>query len=129
MNITVTMQQVLDFKEIVNDFREKKLPLPCAYKLIKISNALDKDIEFYQSKFQEIIENFAKKNNDGSYAYSGDGSQIMIQDDKIDECNDELEKLMSLEIQVDNLDFSIDNFGTDIECTPDELEKLAPFLN
>ena len=53
----------------------------------------------------------------------------MIQDDKIDECNDELEKLMGLEIQVDNLDFSIDNFGADIECTPDELEKLTPFLN
>ena len=69
------------------------------------------------------------KNDDGSYAYSDDGSQIMIQDDKIEECNDELEKLMGLEIQVDNLDFSIDNFGADIECTPDELEKLAPFLN
>jgi len=129
MKIKVTMQQVLEFKEVVGDFREKKLPLPGAYKLLKISNALDKDMEFYHEKFQNIIETFAKKDDDGNYVYSDDGSQIIIQEDKIDECNTALEELMGLEIEVDNLDLSIDNFGQDAEYTLEELEKFTPFMN
>lgn len=128
MNITVKMQDILSFKEAVVDFKEKKLPLPGAYKMVKISNNLDKEVEFYQSKFQEILEKYAKKNDTGEYVFSEDGSQIIIQDDKIDECNSELEELLNLDVEIDNLDFSIENLG-DIECTPEELEKIAPFMN
>lgn len=128
MNITVKMQDVLEFKEAAIDFREKKLPLPGAYKLVKISNALDKEIEFYQTKFQEILEKYAKKDEAGNYVYSEDGSQIIIQDEKIEECNNELEELLNLDVEIDNLDFSIENLG-EIECTPEELEKIAPFMN
>lgn len=128
MEITVKMQDVLNFREAVAGFREKKLPLAGAYKLTKINNALDKDYEFYSNRFQEIIEKYAKKDADGNYEFSEDNTQILIQEDKLTECNDELEALSDLDVTVDNMDLTIENFG-DIECTPAELDNIMPFLN
>ncbi len=128
MQITVTMSNVLDFKQTANQFREKTLPLVGAYKLMKISNSIDKEIEFYSTEFQKVIETYAQKDESGEYKFSEDGSQILIQPDKVEECNDALEKLLEMEVVVDNLDFTINDLGNDIECTPEELENLMPFL-
>lgn len=129
MEKTVTMQEVLDFRDAATSFREKALPLQGAYKLMKISNVLDKETEFYSSKFQEIIETYGEKNDDGSFKFSEDGNQIIIKDGMVEECNKAIEDLLNMEITVDNLNFTIENLGENIMCTPDELEGLMPFFN
>ena len=128
MEKTVTMQNVIDFRETAQVFREKSLPLQGAYKLMKISNALEKDVEFYGNRFQEIIETYGDKNEDGTYKFSEDGGQIIIKEGKVDECNKAIEELLKIEVTVDNLDFTIENLG-EMNCTPEELEGLMPFLN
>lgn len=129
MQKTVKISEIIDLREIADELRGKTLPLPGAYKLTKIINNLEKDFNFYSEKFQEIVATYAQKNEDGSYKFSEDGEQILIQTDKIDECNQKLEELLDLEVTLDNLDFSIENLGENFECTPNDLEKLMPFLN
>lgn len=129
MEKTVTMQNVLDFKEAAASFKEKALPLQGAYKIMKINNALDKETEFYSNKFQEIINTYGEKNEDGSYKFSEDGNQIIIKDGMVDECNKAIEDLLNMEVTIDNLNFTIENLGENIQCTPEELEGLIPFLN
>ena len=128
MEITIRMEQAIDFRDAADSFRNKKLPLPGAYKLNKILHNLEKDFEFYLTRFQEIIEKYAKKDEQGNYEFTEDGTQILIQDGKVDECNKELEELFNLEITIDNLNLTIDNLGENLECTPDELDKLMPFF-
>lgn len=129
MEKTITMQQMLNFKEVEQDFKSKTLPLKGAYKLMKISNALDDDLNYYSENFQKILEIYGAKEEDGTFKFSDDGEQIIIQEGKIEECNNAIEELLGMEITVDNLNFKIEDLGDNIECTPDELEGLMPLFD
>ena len=126
--VTVTMEQIMNFRNNMDFFGDTNLPLKGAYKLNKIRKAVDKEGEFYAEKFQEIIDKYAKKDENGQLIFSKDEDQIMIKDDLITECNEALANLQNLEVEVDNCNLSIEDLGEDLECTPDELAVLMPFM-
>ena len=127
--ITVTMQQALDFRKAYNFFNEIKLPLKAAYKLTKIKQAIEKETEYYGEKFQEIVDTYAKKDEDGNLMYSKDGTQILIKDGMIPECNQKLEELHNLEIGIENYNLTIEDLGEGIEVTTEDLDALMPFFS
>lgn len=127
--VKVTMSQILSLRQNIGFFLSQKLPLPVAYKLNKINNAASKEADFYQEKFSEIVEKYAKKDEEGNLVFSEDGEQIMIKDDLISECNEALEELMNLEVEIDNLGLTIDAFGENIECTATQIDAIVPFLD
>ena len=127
--VNVTMDQIIAFRNAGDIFADYKLPLKVAYKLNKLKKAIEVEGEFYGSKFQEIVDTYAKKDENGQVVFSDDGNQIMIQDGKIEECNQALEDLQTLTVEIDNCNLTIDDFGDDIQCTPEDLEALMPFLN
>ena len=126
--ISVTMDQIIDFRNNGDFFDGVNLPLKAAYKLNKIRKAVEKEGEFYSEKFQEILNQYAKKDENGELVFSEDGDQIMIKEDMIDECNKALNDLQTLEVQIETYGLSIDDFGEDLECTPDQLAALMPFM-
>lgn len=127
--VNVTMDQIIAFRNAEDIFENYKLPLKVAYKLNKLKKAIEVEGEFYSNKFQEIVDTYAKKDDNGQIVFSDDGNQIMIQDGKVEECNQALEDLQALTVEIDNCNLTIDDFGDDIECTPEDLEALMPFLN
>ena len=127
--VTITMRQIIDFRNNENFFADVNLPLKGAYKINKIRKAVEKEGEFYSSKFQEIVNTYAKKDDNGDIVFSEDGEQIIIQDDKIEECNQALSELQKLEVEIDNCNLTIEDLGENLECTPDELDALMPFLS
>lgn len=127
--VTITMRQVIDFRNNEGFFADVNLPLKGAYKINKIRKAIEKEGEFYSTKFQEIVNTYAKKDDNGDLVFSEDGEQIIIQDDKIEECNQALAELQRLEVEIDNCNLTIEDLGENLECTPDELDALMPFLN
>ena len=126
--ISVTMDQIIDFRNNGDFFDGTNLPLKAAYKLNKIRKAVEKEGEFYSEKFQEILNDYAKKDENGELVFSENGDQIMIKDDMIDECNKALADLQELEVQIENYGLSIEDLGEDLECTPDQLAALMPFM-
>lgn len=127
--VTITMRQVIDFRNNEGFFADVNLPLKGAYKINKIRKAIEKEGEFYSSKFQEIVNTYAKKDDNGDIVFSEDGEQIIIQDGKIEECNQALSELQKLEVEIDNYNLTIEDLGENLECTPDELDALMPFLS
>ena len=126
--VNVTMDQIIAFRNNGDFFAGATLPLKGAYKLNKIKKAVEKEGEFYTEKFQEIVDKYAKKDNDGNLVFSDDGNQIMIKDGMVDECNKALEDLQELEVEIDNFGLTLNDLGDDVECTPDELDALMPFM-
>lgn len=124
----VTMDQIIAFRNNGDFFSGTTLPLKGAYKLNKIKKAIEKEGEFYTEKFQEIVEQYAKHDDDGNLVFSEDGNQILIKDGMVEECNQALEDLQNLEIEIETYSLSLDDLGEDLECTPEELEALMPFL-
>ena len=127
--VTVTMDQIIDFRDNGGFFSDTNLPLKVAYKLNKIRKAVEKESEFYADKFQEIVHTYAKIDENGEIVFSEDGSQILIKDGMVEECNKALTELQGLEVQIENYNLSIDDFGEDLQCTPDQLNALMPFMN
>ena len=127
--ITVTMDQLIAFRNNGDFFSDTTLPLKGAYKLNKIKKSVEEESAFYVEKFQEIIDTYAQKNEQGQLVYSDDGSQILIKDGMVDECNKALEDLQAMEVPIENYGLSLDDLGDDVECTPEELETLMPFMN
>ena len=123
------MDQIIAFRNSGDFLGDTNLPLKVAYKLNKLKKAIEVEGEFYSNKFQEIVDTYAKKDENGNVVFSDDGNQIMIKDGMVDECNKALVDLQELTVEIDNCNLSIDDFGDDIECTPDELDALMPFLN
>ena len=117
--VKVTMDQIVNFRNNGDFFSDVTLPLKGAYKLNKIKKAVEKEGEFYSEKFQEIVEKYAKHDDDGNLIFSEDGNQIMIKDGMVDECNKALEDLQSLEVEIENYGFTLDDLGEDVECTQD----------
>ena len=126
--VTVTMEQLIDFRNN-NFFADTTLPLKGAYKLNKIKKSVEKENEFYIEKFQEIINTYAKKNENGELVFSDDGNQIIIKDGMVEECNKALNELQELTVEIENYGLKIEDLGETITCTPDELEALMPFLD
>lgn len=126
--VTITMDQLIAFRNNGDFFAETTLPLKGAYKLNKIKKAVEKENEFYVEKFQEIVNKYAKTDENGNLVYSDDGNQIMIKDGMVDECNKALDDLQNLEVQIENYGLTLEDLGDDVECTPDELEALMPFM-
>lgn len=122
------MDQLIAFRNNGDFFAGTTLPLKGAYKLNKIKKAVEKENEFYVEKFQEIVNKYAKTDDNGNLVYSDDGNQIMIKDGMVDECNKALEDLQNLEVQIENYGLTLEDLGDDVECTPDELEALMPFM-
>lgn len=126
--VKVTMDQIIAFRNNGEFFAGASLPLKGAYKINKIKKAVEKEGEFYTEKFQEIVDTYAKKDDDGNLVYSEDGSQIMIKDGMVEECNKALADLQELEVEVENYNLTLDDLGENLECTPEELEALMPFM-
>ena len=127
--VTITMNQIINFRDNGGFFANAHLPLKGAYKLNKIRKAVDKEAEFYAEKFKEIVETYARKDENGEYEFSEDGSQILIKEGMVAECNQAIEDLQNLEIEIENYNLTIDDLGDDLECTPDQLEALMPFMD
>lgn len=124
----VTMDQIIAFRNNGDFFGGATLPLKGAYKLNKIKKAVEKEGEFYTEKFQEIVDTYARKDDDGNLVFSDDGNQIMIKDGMVEECNKALADLQELEVEIETYDLSLEDLGEDLECTPEELEALMPFM-
>lgn len=127
--IKVTMEQLMDFKNNGDFFSGTVIPLKGAYKINKIKKAVESEADFYSTKFQEIVDKYAQKDDNGQVKFSDNGEQILIQEDKIEECNNALEDLQKMEIEVDNFNLKLEDLGENLECTPDQLDSLMPFMD
>ena len=126
--VKVTMDQIIAFSNNGDFFGGVTLPLKGAYKLNKIKKAVEKESEFYREKFQEIVDTYARKDENDQIVFSEDGNQIMIKDGMVEECNQALTDLQDLEIEIENYGLSLEDLGEELECTPEELEVLMPFM-
>ena len=108
------MYEVLDLQGLYNNIATIKLPLKTTYKFARLMKRAEEEIAVYQEKFREIVEEYGVKEN-GEYKFTPDGQSIVIIEGKEAECNTKLLELRNLEVQIDNIKFSIEELeGIDV---------------
>lgn len=108
----------------------EKLPLTCAYKLSKIRRAVAEDIDFYQKKYFEIVEEYGEKDDNGNLKYSDDGMIVLIASEKMDEAKQKIEELNNMEIHLDIDDYLLElsDFDSDTKISMEDISGILPFI-
>jgi hypothetical protein len=121
------LSSILSFPNFYNQIRSTSLPFKTVHKLSKLSKAIEEEIGFYREKMAELIEQYAQKDDEGNYVYINDGRDIAIIPDKIQECQAKIHELETMEIELPNIKFSVDEFEN-TTLTVDELQPILPFI-
>lgn len=108
----------------------EKLPLACAYKLSKIQRAAAEDIDFYQKKYFEIVEEYGRRKENGKLEYSEDGMVVLIKEDKMDEAKTKIEELNNMEVHLNIEDYLLElsDFDKDTRMSMEDISGILPFM-
>ena len=120
------MYEVLELQTLYNSISNIKLPLKTTYKFARLMKRAEEEVEFYQKKFAEIVEEYGVKEN-GQYKFTSDGQSIAIIPGKEVECNTKLAELRNLDVLIDGIKFSIEELeGIDVSIS--ELSCLMSLI-
>lgn len=123
----IKMNQILNFQNFAVNIKDIKMPIKTAYKLNKIIQKVEEEFSFYQKTFQTILNDFGKKDENGNYIFTDSGDSIEIKDGMHNECIQKVSELENLEIDFDNITFSIQELEN-LDLTLSDLECLMPFI-
>lgn len=121
------MYEVLELQNLYNSIAHIKLPLKTTYKFTRLMKRAEEEINFYQEKFQEIVEEYGVKEENGQYKLTPDGMSIVIIPGKEVECNQKIAELRNLDVLIDGIKFSIEELeGIDVSIS--ELSCLMSLI-
>lgn len=124
------MIEVLELSKLYATIKDTKMPLKVSYKFARLMRQAQKEIEFYQKEFNAIIEEFASKDAEGNYVYTDDGHALAIKKGFEVECNQAIEDLQNLEVDLGNITFTIDELSVleDLDLSITEIGCLMPLI-
>lgn len=121
------LNTILSFPNFYNQIRSNPLPFKTAHKLSKLSRAIEEEIGFYREKMTELVEQYARKDDEGNYIYINNGRDIALKPETMVECQNKIRELETMEIELPDIKFSVDELEN-TTLTVDELQPILPFI-
>lgn len=118
------IQKILAMEEAIKNLKSKNLPIKTAYRLLKLAELVATESDNYRNLFRQILDEYAEKNEDGSFVFSEDGTNVILKKDHIKEANEKVSELNQLEVDVPYT-FDLREF----ENLEISLEDLAPLMD
>lgn len=118
------IQKILTMEEAIKNLKSKNLPIKTAYRLLKLAEFVATESDNYRNLFRQILDEYAEKNEDGSFVFSEDGTNVILKKDHIKEANEKVSELNQLEVDVPYT-FDLREF----ENLEISLEDLAPLMD
>ena len=118
------LYQILNLPHVYETILEKNLPFSFAYKLNKLAEAVNKELEFYRNSMTKLIDEYAEKEN-GQPVLLENGD-IKIIPEKINECQKRINELQNVEITID-VSFTPEELEP-LEMSIKDLQNLMPFI-
>ena len=116
--MSMKMYEILELQTLYNSIANIKLPLKTTYKFTRLMRRAETELEFYQTKFQEIIAQYGEKDDNGQYKFTEDGQSIVIIAGKEQECNAKLLELRNLDVEINDIKFTIEELeGIDVSIS------------
>lgn len=125
------IQKILAMEEAIKNLKSKNLPIKTAYRLLKLAEFVATESDNYRNLFRQILDEYAEKNEDGSFVFSEDGTNVILKKDHIKEANEKVSELNQLEVDVpytfdlrefENLEISLKDLAPLMDIIVDEDE-------
>ena len=102
------------------------MPARTAFKVARLIRELDKENEMFDKQRIDIVTRYAKRDENGDMVE--ENNQVLIDDDKMQQFQDEFNALLDTEVEVNAEKLDIEDLG-DIELTPKQIMNLEKFIN
>lgn len=117
---------LINTANIFNQFAQIKISSKLAYKIMKFCKSVATEEEFYNKKRNEIIDEYAVKDETGQVVADDDGI-IKIMPDKIAEASAAMTELNSVDVGVPNVKFTLDELE-ELEFSVFDMFALDAFI-
>ena len=124
--INVTLNDIISNNNLFREIHSKPMPARAAFKVARLIRELDKENEMFDKQRIDIVTRYAKRDENGNVMEQD--NQILIDDDKMEEFQNEFNSLLETEVAVNAEKLDIDDLG-DIELTPRQTMDLEKFIN
>ena len=97
--ITMTVNDLLNVIPVLRELLNKPFKGATAFKLARLMRELDKETTLFEESRQKIAEEYGKRDENDSLILNEFGN-ILIREDKITDCNNEMAALLNTSIEV-----------------------------
>ena len=125
MKLNIT--QILDIPQFYEKVKYQNLPFKISYKLSKLLREVEYHTNFYKENFKSLLDTYGKKDENGNFIPTFDNQGIQLVAETSDECYAKIEELRSLEIELPDIYFTLEEFEA-IQMTPEEVNIIMPFI-
>ena len=122
------MIDALNFLEAYSSIKNKPLKINIIYKLSKCLEECEKERDFYQQQLANILNKYAKKDENGNFIYTNEKTGILINESQQQVCEKELSELLTLDININEKYFIKITDIADLELDMETLNKIKPFI-
>ena len=117
---------LIQIKDVFSPHYSEKLSVALSYKIYKLCNAIEQEEKFFNQKRQEIIDEFAQRDENGQIVVNDKGF-VQFDADKAEEAHKMLNDLSSVDVDVPNVKFKIDELS-EIKLSVMDMAVLEPLI-
>lgn len=122
----IKRSQINNILKLISQLKERKFNITTQYKLIKVEKAILEEQQIFQEQIQANCSEFFERDESGRPLVNENGG-YKIKKEKIDECYNLMNKMTSLQVQIPDIYFSLEELS-ELGLTLGELEPLEPFI-
>lgn len=119
--------QIINAKKVFSNYLDTKMSPAVAYKIMKFVKEAESEEAFYKKEIQKLIEQYGKRNDDGSLVATEDGN-ILLSEDTLQECRQKVDELEALDVDAPNISFTIDELSC-VSMTVREMDAISAFIS
>ena len=113
----ITINDMLAVSNFLDKFKDSKMSFKTAFKCNKLANSLKYDMEFFRTKYKDIVNKYSEETENG----------LQIKKEFTNEFNSAASELATTEIEIDDIYFTIEELAN-CEMTISELRPLMKFI-
>lgn len=108
----IKLREVLEAAGSFQVLQNKEVPIKVAYRLKRLANKLQSDINLYSENRNELIKKLGEKQKDGTFK--------VVDPEKLEELSNQTKELLNEEIEVEFNKIKLSELG-DIKIEPNSL--------
>ena len=116
--ISMTINDLMNVVPVLREMAEKPFKGAITFKLARLMREIDKEMTLFEESRQKLAEKYALRDDNGQIVLTEDGN-IRLQEDKVQECNEEMISLLTTEVEINADKISASAFD-EIEIAPNQ---------
>lgn len=125
--ITMTLNDIFNAVPALREISTKEFPGSVTFKIARLIRELDKEIQLFEEERNKIANKYGEKDENGNLVIQ-EGGNIKILDNKIQDCNEELQALFNTQVEINANKLPVDIFDS-IEMTPTQAMNLETIVD